>query len=74
MVIKTLAAYEEVSGQLINKGRSHFLLPDQAFFPMLLELELKQVFSKGIVLLLTLDSQYILEGKESVIILGWFVK
>lgn len=31
LVMKTLASYETVSGQLINKNNSRFLLPDQAF-------------------------------------------
>lgn len=31
LIIKTLATYEKVSGQLINRNKSHFLVPDNTF-------------------------------------------
>jgi len=31
LIMKTLAIYEQTSGQLINKAKSHFLLPSNAF-------------------------------------------
>lgn len=31
LIMKTLAEYEKVFGQLINKDKSHFILPDNAF-------------------------------------------
>lgn len=31
LIMKTLTSYEKVSGQLINKEKSHFLVPNQTF-------------------------------------------
>lgn len=64
LIMKTLATYDQTSEQFINKAKSHFLLPSNAFRTTSDRIKNIHVFTKKKLQLLILDAHFLLEDQE----------